>query len=103
LGRTGVQAGDQVGFIGYGFAAGSFWARLARVQIIAEIGTGTEFVPKADVDKFWHAPDDVKRQVIEAFAKTGAKAIVANHPPFGHSDPGWRRVGDTDHFVYLLR
>ena len=103
LGRMGVQPGDQVGFIGYGFAAGSFWARLARVQIIAEIGTGTEFVPKADVDKFWHAPDDVKRQVIEAFAKTGAKAIVANYPPYGHSDPGWRRIGDTDHFVYLLR
>jgi len=103
LGHMGVQPGDHVGFIGYGFAAGSFWARLAKVQIIADIGTGTEFVPKPDVDKFWHAPDDVKRQVIEAFARTGAKAIVANYVPFGHSDPGWRRIGDTDHFVYFLR
>jgi len=103
LGRMGVRPGDQVGFIGYGFAAGSFWARLAKVQIIAEIGTGTEFVPKSDVDKFWHAPDDVRRQVIDAFAMTGAKAVVANQVPFGHGGPGWRRVGNTDHFVYFLR
>lgn len=103
LGRIGVQPGDQVGFIGYGFAAGSFWARLARVQIVADIGTGTEFVPKRDVDKFWHAPDDVKRKVIEAFAGTGVKAIVANQIPLGHADPGWQRIGDSDHFVYVLR
>lgn len=103
LARMGVQPGDQVGFIGYGFAAGSFWARLARVQIIADIETGTEFVPKSDVEKFWHSPADVKRQVFEAFSRTGAKAIVANRVPFGHSDPGWQRIGDTDHFVYFLR
>ena len=103
LARMGVLPGEQVGFIGYGFAAGSFWARLAKVQIIADIGTGPLFLPKPDVDLFWHASPDVKRKVIEAFANTGAKAIVANRIPFGHSDPEWQRIGDTDHFIYVLR
>ena len=103
LARMGVLPGEQVGFIGYGFAAGSFWARLAKVQIIADIGTGPLFLPKPDVDLFWHASPDVKRKVIEAFANTGAKVIVANRIPFGHSDPEWERIGDTDHFIYVLR
>ncbi len=103
LNRMGVHPGDQVGFIGYGIAAGSYWARLAKVHIIADIGTGTEYVPKSDVDTFWHAAADVKRKVIEAFAKTGAKAIVANKIPPGHADPGWQRIGDTDAFIYFLQ
>ena len=104
LARMGVRSGDQVGFIGYGFAAGSFWARLAKVRIIADIGTGPgDFPSKPDVDEFWHAEPAVKERVLAAFARTGAKAIVANRIPAGHSDPGWQRVGSTDHFVYFLR
>ncbi len=104
LARMGVRSGDQVGFIGYGFAAGSFWARLAKVRIIADIGTGPgDFPSKPDVDEFWHAEPAVKERVLAAFARTGAKAIVANRIPVGHSDPGWQRVGSTDHFVYFLR
>ena len=71
----GVRPGDQAGYIGYGFAAGSYWARLARVHIIADIGTGTEYVPRPDVNTFWGAPDDIKRKVIEAFARTGARPL----------------------------
>jgi hypothetical protein len=103
LAHLGVKPGEEVGFIGYGFAAGSFWARLAKVRIIADIGTGTEFVPKPDVDQFWHAPDDVKGKVIAAFAGTGARAIVANQIPAGQARAGWLRIGATDHFVYFLR
>jgi len=99
----GVQLGDQVGFIGYGFAAGSFWARLAKVQIIADIGTGPLFLPKPDVDQFWHAQPDVKRKVMAAFLKTEAKAIIVNRLPPGNSDSAWQRVGDTDHFVCFFR
>lgn len=35
LNRSGIQPGDQVAIIGYGYDA--FWARLARVKIVAEM------------------------------------------------------------------
>jgi hypothetical protein len=99
----GIQPGDKVGSIAYGFGAGSFWARLAKVRIIAEITAGSDMAPRDDVDKFWHSDDTVKRQVLDAFAKAGCKAVVANRMPPGVSDSGWQRIGDTDHYVYFLK
>jgi 4-amino-4-deoxy-L-arabinose transferase-like glycosyltransferase len=101
LRQMGIGPGDQLGFIGYGFGSG-YWARLAKVQIIAEIASGSAEAPRKDVDRFWHSNEEIKRGVIDAFAKTGAKAIVAKMPQ-GASYPGWQRIGNTDHFVYFLR
>jgi hypothetical protein len=103
LKHMGIGPGDQVGFIGYGKGSG-YWARLAKVQIIAEITTEWPVVVEDDVTRFWHSDDEIKRGVIDAFAKTGAKAIVAEEWwSLGISYAGWQRIGDTNHFVYFLR
>ena len=104
LATLGLARGDQIGAIGYGFGSIQYSARLAKLRIIAEISPGSDFNPKSDVDKFWHSSPDVQQQVIEAFRKTGAKAIVANRLPPGLAyPPGWQRVGDTEAYVYFLR
>ncbi len=104
LSKMGLQAGDPIGSIGYSFGGIEPSARLTRLRIVAEITSGADFNPKGDVDKFWHSDPEVQRRVIEVFAKTGAKAIVANRLPPGLSDPpGWKRVGETDAYVYFLR
>jgi hypothetical protein len=103
LSAMGVKPGDQVGFIGEGFAAGSYWARLAKIQIIAEITSGSNFAPKQDVEKFWNGTAATKSAVFEAFSKTGAKAIIADREPPGDSLVGWQRIGNTDHYIYFLR
>ncbi len=103
LSTMGVKPGDQVAFIGSGFGSGSFWGRLAKVQIIAEITAGSDMAVRDDVDEFWHSNNDVKRQVIAAFAKTGAKCIVADKMPPGADYPGWQKIGNTDHYVYFLQ
>lgn len=104
LAKLGLQPGDQIGSIAYGFAGVAYSARLAKLNIVAEICTGTEVSPKDDVDKFWHTDPETQRRVIEAFKSTGAKAIVANRLPPGLAAPaGWQRIGSTDHFVYLLK
>ena len=103
LTQMGLQPGDQVGFIGTGFAAGSYWARLARLQIVAEITSGSSFAPKEDVEKFWYGDDAAKASVIDAFAKSGAKGIVVDRMPPGVALGGWRRIGTTDHYIYFLR
>ena len=97
LNRLGVQPGDKVAVIGWGSFM-SPWARLARVQIVAEIPHAGTF---QEGDKFWTANHSVKSEVINTLAKTGAKVIVAQVPSSAPTI-GWQRIGNTDYYAYLL-
>ncbi len=90
---AGLQDNDQVGVIGYAFD--SFWARLGRFKIVAEMLS-------TDAGEFYYGSDVVQQQVIDAFDSTGAKAIVAENVPAHASLPGWRQIGQTNYFFYLL-
>lgn len=89
----GIQQGDKVAVIGYGFA--SFWARLARVQIVAEM-LGWE------ADPFWLGDSTVQSGVVQAFTGTGAKAIVAERVPSYATLSGWHRIGHSNYYIYTL-
>ncbi len=93
LHRLDIQRGDKVAVIGYGFSA--FWARLARVQIVAEM-LGN------DADPFWLGDYAHQAAVIEAFAGTGARAIVAEGVPSYAALGDWHQVGDSNTYLYLL-
>jgi len=93
LHRLGVQPGDKVAIIGYGF--NSFWARLARVKIVAEMLW-------VEADGFWLGDAALQSEVLQAFASTGAEAIVAENVPSYASLPGWHRVGDSDYYIYIF-
>jgi hypothetical protein len=94
LGRLGVLAGDPVAFIGDTQVA--YWARLARVRIIADI-------PFHEADLFWSADDILRRDVLKALAGTGARAVVTDRIPCPRSADGWQRIGETGHFMRFLR
>jgi hypothetical protein len=75
-----------------GWTFDAYWARLARVSIVAEI-------PRAQ--EFWGADPSVQAQAIGAIALTGAKVIVAvGAPP--DLPFGWRRIGRGSPVVYVL-
>lgn len=93
LQQEGVQEGAYVGVIGYGFD--SYWARLGRWKIVAEL-------PAADAEPFWSGSIVTQGRVIEAFASTGVKAIVAEHVPGYASLPGWHQIADSNYYFYLL-
>jgi len=93
LWRLGVEPGDQVGVIGYAFD--SFWARLAKVQIVAEM-----FDWKAD--PFWLGEPAFQEEVLHAFASSGARAVVAERVPQYAVFPGWHQVENSNYYIYLL-
>jgi hypothetical protein len=93
LHQLGVQPGDRVAIIGYGFD--SFWARLARVQIVAEM-LGRE------AGAFWLGDPGLQSEVLQAFASTGAEAVVAENVPSYASLTGWHRVGSSSYYIYIL-
>jgi hypothetical protein len=93
LHRLGIRAGDRVGIIGYGFDA--FWARLAHVRIVAEL-------PDTQADAFWTGDAEVQARVLQAFAESGARAVVAEYAPGNARLPGWHRAGMSSFYIYLL-
>lgn len=100
LQRSGLRPGDEVASIGYAFDA--LWARLARVRIVSEITSGSLEAPAPDAEQFWRVEAPTQAEILELFARLGAKAVVANRVPPGASTSGWHRVGSTDYYVYLL-
>jgi len=94
LRRNGVQNGDRVGLINFDtrWLPIVHWARLARVRVVAEL-------PNTDSDKFAAADDSHRREVIDTFAKTGAKILVAAHVPMNVTLRDWEQIGQTDYYV----
>jgi hypothetical protein len=89
----GVAPGAKVGVIGYAFE--SFWARLARVHIVAEMF-------ETQADPFWLGDEAFQQAVLQAFAAAGATAVVAEYVPAYANLDGWQRVGQSSYYLYLL-
>lgn len=94
LREVGVVRAEKVAFIGDSFRA--FWAQLAELRIVSEIRM-------SDSESFWEADSTVKDEVIKAFARTGAKAIVVENPPAGADLSGWQKIRNTDYYVYMIK
>lgn len=93
LQKMGLQPGDKVACIGYGLKA--YWARLARVQIVADM-------PTWNVNLFWTLDSSSQQQVIQALKERGVRAIVAPSGPEEAKSQGWAKVGDTGYWVLFL-
>jgi len=91
--ELGLEPGDRVGLIGYPFTA--FWARLARLKIVAEMRP-------QDAAGFWNSDPARQDEALLAFANARARAVVAEPFPAASEDPGWRQVGETGYRVYLF-
>jgi hypothetical protein len=94
LKALGLQAGDKVGVIGYAYD--SFWARLARVKITAEMSEAEA------IDDLWRGNKVLRQSVLRAFASAGVNAVVAEYVPEDVKLAGWHRVGKSNYYIYVL-
>jgi hypothetical protein len=95
LNRAGIQPGDDVAIIGDS-SDGCRWARMARVRIVAQI-------LREDAHDFLQVSSpSVKAEVYNAFARGGAKAVVAEEAPPSGGFEDWQRLGDTQYYVHFL-
>jgi 4-amino-4-deoxy-L-arabinose transferase-like glycosyltransferase len=94
LGRLGVRRGDRLALLRAG--GGLYWARLAGVQIVAEI-------PVDAAEEFWRADESTKRETLAAIARTNAKMLVAYEIPSDAQPQGWVPVGDSGWYAYPLQ
>ena len=94
LRQMGVGPGSTVAVIGYAYD--SFWARLARVQIVAELVDWPG-------NPFWTGDAALQQSVLQAFASSGACAVVAEYAPARARLAGWQQVDSSSFYFYLLR
>lgn len=94
LEAMGLSDGVPVAYIGYSFTA--YWARLARLRIVAEVD------PKY-VDEFWNSSQETRSKVISAFADVAAVAVIAEPLSDGSTPAGWLRLGETGYLLKRLR
>jgi hypothetical protein len=102
LHEQGLQPGEKVAHVGQALKSWSYWARLAEVQIVAEV---------RPADAYWMADDATRQHVRQLLADAGARAVVTrrlhlNDRPFGLPVPmprGWHQLTKTDHYVYWLK
>ena len=93
LKQMGIRTGEQVAHLRNSNRAD--WARLARVKIISEI-------PPSDIMQFWTAGERIQAEIIETLFSTGARAIVAE-TPLDVPVEGWKRIGQTEYYVWILK
>jgi 4-amino-4-deoxy-L-arabinose transferase-like glycosyltransferase len=93
LRELGLAPNEKVAYIGH--STRGFWAHLLAVRIVAE-------VRRDKIGDFWEADANRESQVIQAFAGTGVKAVVAEKPPAGADLSRWRRIRQTDYYVHML-
>jgi len=97
LRRMGAQPGDKVAIIADG--TGAFWARLARLRIVAEIMDSNH-----GSKQFWDAPEEVRQQAYEAFVRSHAKLVVSFCPPWPPGTlTGWEPIAQTPYCVRRLQ
>jgi 4-amino-4-deoxy-L-arabinose transferase-like glycosyltransferase len=89
-----VRPGDKVGVIGYAYD--SSWARLARVRIVAEM-------LEADAMELWRGDEALQQEVLQSFASTGVRAVVAEYVPAYARLNDWHQVGNSNYFIYRFR
>ncbi len=94
LGQSGVRPGEAVAIVGNGFD-NAFWARLARVHIVAQI-------PSEEAGAFWRADPRTQAEVFEAMAAAGAKAVISQDTPPNIRSADWQRFGEGTHSLHFL-
>jgi hypothetical protein len=93
LRELGIQSGDKVGVIGYAYD--SFWARLAKVRIVAEM-------LEADAEDLWRGDDALEQSVLQAFSGAGVEAVIAEYVPPYAQLPNWHRVRESNYYIYVF-
>ena len=97
--QLGINPGDNVAAVQLGPsspATTEYWARLARVRIIAEV---------PDSSRFWQADEAGRTQIYQRLEEAGARAVVCKQNDLLLATAAakqWIRVTDTDHYIYLL-
>jgi 4-amino-4-deoxy-L-arabinose transferase-like glycosyltransferase len=98
LRQEGLQPGDQIAWIRPNVVTSTdnyWWARLAKLQIIAEIPN--------DGNEFWTANEITRSAALQSLSQTGVKAAVVSNVPPQANLQSFVPVGSTGYYVHFYQ
>jgi hypothetical protein len=99
--KMGLHPGDQIASLNFSNLGTAMWARLARIQIIAEIYYWPGG-PEGMANCFWNADPATQEKLLQRLSQTGAKAVVSSDVPTGSGAARWSRIGNTGYYLLWL-
>jgi hypothetical protein len=98
LNRLGIQAGDRVARVVRLSGGEFYWARGAKVRVVAEC---------VDVDQFLACSPERRQELYNKLKSIGVKAIVQDwcltQKPYNPiMEPGWVHVPGTQNWIYVI-
>ncbi len=98
--EMGLRPGDQIASLACSNSGMAMWARLARMQIIAEVF----YCPPEEVaNNFWNADPMTQERVMQKLSQTGARAVISQDTPSGAGAGRWLEMGKTGYYLYWLK
>lgn len=94
LNALGIPPGSKVALIGD--ESDIYWARLARVQIVAQI-------PLSDASEYWPLSEGARDDVNRWIGMTGASALVASWTSPATPIEGWTPVRGSRYSIFPLK
>jgi membrane-associated protease RseP (regulator of RpoE activity) len=94
LRQNGLREGDAVA--GLGGELPPYWARIARVRVVAEIPS------REDAARFWASDSSERARVTALLEATGARGVVTNGIPSWARRDSWRALGSTGYYLLPL-
>jgi hypothetical protein len=93
LRELGLQNGDRLAIVGYGFDC--YYARYDRLRVVAQIPNTTDF---------WHLSALELSSLAQRLASVGVKAVIASNRPAGSAPADWRdvKVSDSEQLSVLM-
>ncbi len=85
LTQLGARPGDKVAVLADG--SGVYWARLAKLRVIAQVGRGGE------TGTFWELSDETKDRIYRALSSAHAEIVVGECPQTAVA--GWTQITKT--------
>jgi hypothetical protein len=106
LNEAGFPEGTKVATIEFGDMSHMIWARLARVQIVAEVDCPLEGLQAHDPHErqeamrkfFWYDSPEVQQRMLLALKSSGARALVTAEPPQGPDADQWKQLGRSGYY-----
>jgi 4-amino-4-deoxy-L-arabinose transferase-like glycosyltransferase len=95
LAMLGLKPGDKVAITDGSHYA---WARLAKVRVVSEVsfpGDACDTNASAETRRRW-------KRALEVLPATGAKFLVSPCAPGVTDRDGWRPLGETNYFAYMI-
>lgn len=93
LHQLGLKSGDPIAVVGRSQANSSiYWTRLGRMRIIAETPNAT---------KFWSVDAASRNKVLQAFEKTGVKAVFSGEAGMAINEMGWQKLESGVGYIYF--